>query len=95
MNYDQKKGESQIDNLTPDHKSLKSRDQMRSNWRVLYTVGNIFSIAIRYYSRTFEIDLIGKKYKCPKFWDNKSPSFWTPTWESQGKVTFGVPYGEA
>ncbi len=37
-----------------------------------------------------------KKNEHPKFWDSKSPSFGTPTWESQGKVTFGCgPHREA
>jgi hypothetical protein len=29
MSYDQKKGESQIENLTPDHKSFQIKGQMR------------------------------------------------------------------
>jgi hypothetical protein len=38
---------SQIPNSTPDHNSLKNMGQMKSDWNVLYTVGNIFSKAIR------------------------------------------------
>jgi hypothetical protein len=51
MSYDKKKGResNQIGNLTPDHKSLKSMHQMRSDWGVLYTVGNNFLRAIRYF----------------------------------------------
>jgi hypothetical protein len=37
-----KKGGSQIENLTPDHKSLSNRGQMRSDWGVFSTVGKIF-----------------------------------------------------
>ncbi len=51
-------GGSQIGNLTPDHKSLESRGQMRFDWSMLYTVGKIFSSAIRYYPHTLKIDLI-------------------------------------
>jgi hypothetical protein len=32
MGYGQRKGGSQIENLIPDHKSLESRGQMKSNW---------------------------------------------------------------
>jgi hypothetical protein len=49
MSYDQKKGrESKIENLTPNHKSLESRGQIRFDWGVLYTVGNIFLKAITF-----------------------------------------------
>jgi hypothetical protein len=41
----ERRGGSQIENLTPDHKSLESKGQMRSDWGVLYTVGKIFSRA--------------------------------------------------
>jgi hypothetical protein len=37
----EKRGRSQIGNLTPDHKLLESRGQMSSDWGVLYTIGNI------------------------------------------------------
>jgi hypothetical protein len=43
-----------------------------------------------------KINLIGERYKLSKFWDNKSPSFESLTWEFQGKVTFGCNlYGKA
>jgi hypothetical protein len=48
MNYDKKKGGSQIGNLTPDHKLFENRGQMKSNRSVLYTIEKIFSRAIRY-----------------------------------------------
>jgi len=80
MSYDKKKGRSQIGNLTSDHKSLEGKDQMRFDWTMLYTVGSIFSRAIKYYRCTFKIDLIWERYECQKIWDNK---------KSQGKVTFG------
>ncbi len=80
-----RKGENQIRNLIFDHKSLESRGQMRFDWSVLHTIGNIFSRAIRNFLRTFKTNLIWKRYECPKFWDNKSPSFGTSTWESQEK----------
>jgi hypothetical protein len=53
-----RRGMSQIGNLTVDHKSLERRAQMRSDWTVLYTVGKIFSRAIRYCAHTFKKDLI-------------------------------------
>jgi hypothetical protein len=37
-----------------DHKSLESKGQMRSDWNVLYTVGKIFSRAIKYCPQNFE-----------------------------------------
>jgi hypothetical protein len=42
MSYDQKKGLSQVENLTPDHKTFETWGQMNSNWGVLYTVGKSF-----------------------------------------------------
>jgi hypothetical protein len=42
-----RKGGSQIENLTPDHISLESRGQMRSDWGVFHTVEKIFLRAIR------------------------------------------------
>jgi hypothetical protein len=51
MSYDQKKGRSQIGNLTPDQKPLERRGQMSFDWGVLYIIGkdpfegyNIFSL---------------------------------------------------
>ncbi len=81
-----RKGRSQILNLTPNHKSRESMGQMRSDWSLLYTDGNIFSRAIRYFCHILEK---GLRYERPKFWDNKSLNFGTPTWESWEKVTFG------
>jgi len=49
-----KKGESQIGNLTPDHKSLESRGEMRFSWKVLYIVGKIFSRDIKYWFCTLK-----------------------------------------
>jgi hypothetical protein len=49
-----KKGESQIGNLTPDHKSLESRGEMKSGWKVLYIVGKIFSRDIKYWFCIFK-----------------------------------------
>jgi hypothetical protein len=49
-----KKGESQIGNLTPDHKSLESRGEMRFSWKVLYIVGKIFSRDIKYWFFTLK-----------------------------------------
>jgi hypothetical protein len=77
-----RKGGSQIENLTPNHKSLESRGQMKSNWSILYTIANIFLKAIKYCPQTLKKYLIWKRYECPKFWNNKNFSFETPTWES-------------
>ncbi len=49
MSYDQKKGQSQIGNLTPDHKPFEGKSQMSSDWGMLYTIGNIFLKVIKYY----------------------------------------------
>jgi hypothetical protein len=46
-----KKGKSQNGNLTLDHKSLEIRVKMRFDWKVLYTIGKIFSRTIRYCPR--------------------------------------------
>jgi hypothetical protein len=95
MSYGQKKGwESNC--LIPDHKSLERRGQMSSNCGVLYTVEKIFLRAIVYSPCIIKTDLIWEGYEHPKFLDNKSPNFGTPTWESWGKVTFGCsPHREA
>jgi len=44
-----RKGVSQIENLTCDHKPLESKGQMGSDWGMLYTIGKIFLRAIRYF----------------------------------------------
>jgi hypothetical protein len=44
-----RRGGGQIGNLTPNHNSLESKGQMRSNWGMLYTIGKIFLRAITYY----------------------------------------------
>jgi hypothetical protein len=44
-----RRGKSQIGNLTPDHKSLERRGQMRSDWGMLYTIEKNILRAIRYY----------------------------------------------
>jgi hypothetical protein len=49
-----KRGRSQIGNLTPNHKSLESRGQMKPNWSLIYTIGKIFSRVIRYFALTFK-----------------------------------------
>jgi hypothetical protein len=69
---------SQIGNLISDHKPLESRGQMISDWGVLYIVGNIFLRAIRHCLFILKIVLILKRYKHPKFWDNKGPNFGNP-----------------
>jgi hypothetical protein len=43
-----RKGRYQIENLISNHKSLESKGQMKSDWNVLYSVGMIFSRAIKY-----------------------------------------------
>jgi hypothetical protein len=58
--------------------------------RACYTpLERSFLKAIKYLFRILKTNLIWKIYERPKFWDNKSLNFGTPTWESQGKVTFG------
>ncbi len=53
-----RKGKSQIQNLTPDHKPLESRGQMSSDQGVLYTIEKIFLRAIKYFPRIIKKDLI-------------------------------------
>jgi hypothetical protein len=48
MSYDQRKGQSQIGYLSPEHKSLESKGQITSNWGVLYIIGKIVLRAINY-----------------------------------------------
>jgi hypothetical protein len=51
---------SQIENLTPNHKSFKSRGQMSSDWGMIYTIEKIFSRPIKYCPSTLKkkLDLI-------------------------------------
>jgi len=49
-----RRGESQIENLIPNHKSLENRGQMKSDWSVLYIVGKIFSKVIKYCPHTIK-----------------------------------------
>jgi hypothetical protein len=51
------KGENQSENLAFDHKSFESNGQMRSYWGILYTIGKIFSKAIKYFSHNLIKDL--------------------------------------
>jgi hypothetical protein len=67
---------------------------MRSNWGMLYIVGKILLKAIRCCPCTFFKKLICKKYERPKFWDNKSPYFGTPTLESHWKWHLDVVHVE-
>jgi hypothetical protein len=88
MNYDQRKGRESNWEFDPDHNSLENKGQMRCDWNMLYIVGKIFLKATRYLSLIFKKNLIWERYEYPMFW-KKSSSFGTPTWKSQGKVTFG------
>jgi hypothetical protein len=78
---------SQIGNLIPNHKSLKSKHQMKFDWGMLYTVRkNVFK-AIRYFLR-----IIDKRLDLKKIWMSKVLRQYESqysTWESWGKVTFG------
>jgi hypothetical protein len=58
MRYDKKKGANQIGNLILDHGSFESRGQMRSDWNMLYSVGKVFSRAIKYCPYIFKANLI-------------------------------------
>jgi hypothetical protein len=55
-----RRGESQIENLIRDHKSLERRGQMRSNLNMLYSIGNIFPRVIRDFICTLKTNLIEK-----------------------------------
>jgi hypothetical protein len=56
-----RRGGSRIENLTSDHKSLKSKGQMSSDWGVLYIVEKIFSKSIRH-SLAFSKNISFEKY---------------------------------
>jgi hypothetical protein len=43
-----RRGKSQIGNLTPNHKALESRGHMRFDSTIIFTLGKIFSRAIKY-----------------------------------------------
>jgi hypothetical protein len=73
-----RKGRSQIGHLTPDHKSLESRGQMRFDWSVLYTIENMFSKAIRYCPCPIKTNFIWKRYEHLNSWDNESPNLGSP-----------------
>jgi len=89
MSYDQKKGHES--NWEFDSRSQilrnKGSNEVRLG-RVIHHWKNIFEgyKILPLYSKK---NLIWKRYERPKFWDNKSPNFETPTWESREEVTFG------
>jgi hypothetical protein len=66
---------NQIGNLILDHKSHCNMGQIIFDWGVQYTIGNIFSRARSYCPRMLKKYLIWEKYECPKFRNNKNPSF--------------------
>jgi hypothetical protein len=54
MSYDIKKGESQIKNLTPNHKCLEDKGQIKFDWSVFYTIGKILLKVIWYCLHIFK-----------------------------------------
>jgi hypothetical protein len=54
-----------------------------------YTPLEIYFQGSKKFPCTFKTNLIWERYEGPKFWDNKSFDFGTPTWDSRGKVMFG------
>jgi hypothetical protein len=52
-----RRGGSQSESLTLNHKSLESKAKIMSSWSMLCTVGKIFSRAIKYYPFNFKKDL--------------------------------------
>jgi hypothetical protein len=52
-----KKGGSQIEILTFNHKSLKKKGQMKSNKDMISTIGKIFPRAIGYHPCIIKTDL--------------------------------------
>jgi hypothetical protein len=95
MSYDQKKGRSQIENLIPDHKSFESRGQMRSDWSVLYTIGKIFSRAIRYQPCNLKKILFEKYMNIQSFGITKVPILGLPFRSPEEGLGFRVHHGEA
>jgi hypothetical protein len=62
-----RRGASQIENLTPNHKPFESKNQMKLRLGMLYIVEKTFLRAIRYCPHILKKDLILEKYECPKF----------------------------
>ncbi len=54
MNYGPKKARELNWEFESDHKTLKSKGQMRSDWSVLHTIEKIFSCDIRYCLHIFK-----------------------------------------
>jgi hypothetical protein len=86
-----RRGRSQIRNLTLDHKSLETKGQMRSDWSMLYTIGKIFSRAIRHFPHIFKKNKkwLEKYMSVQSLGRTRIVVFGIQFWESQGKVTFG------
>jgi len=74
-----RRGKSQIKNLIPDHKPFEKKGQMNFNWSMLYIIEfsfwRLWNIALTF----SKIKIIWKIYERPKFWDNKSLNFMTPS----------------
>jgi hypothetical protein len=96
MTYDQEKGwESNWEFDSQSQIPLEQGSKDPRLGRAIHHWKDLFK-GYKYCSHIFKINLICKRHERAKFWDNKSPNFGTPTWESQEKVPFGCsPYRKA
>jgi hypothetical protein len=63
--------------------------QMTSDGGMWLGIGNFFMRVAGYYDCTWKTSLQQRVNKAPKIWNNKTPNFKTPIWESQDKMPFG------
>jgi hypothetical protein len=73
------RGRSQIGNLTPNHKPIEIKGQMKSNWGVLFTVDKIFLKAIRYCPHYLNIYLTEKDMNVQIFGTTRVPKLGPPS----------------
>jgi hypothetical protein len=62
-----RKGKSQIENLTPDHKPLECKGQMGFNWGMLCPFGKMFLRDISYCPRIFKAIYFEKNMSVQSF----------------------------
>jgi hypothetical protein len=58
-----RRGRNQIENLTPDHKSLQRRGQMKFDWSMLCNVGNIYIALILWKGIWFKKDISVQSFR--------------------------------
>ncbi len=95
MSYDQKKGQRQIGNLILDHKSLKRKGQMRSNWGHNRHCWKDLFEGYKIFPSHFQNKLDLRNIWTTKVLGQQESQFWDSHLGFQGKMTFGCnPHGE-